>query len=137
KLQREIPSRFNQGALAGRIAVTQASCLSRRTGRQPTDWEACTTCRVRHGESVSRRTGSPSYFGCSEAPLGLFALNLFCAEVRLQFFRNPHRTISALIILDQRSKQPGQRHARAIQRVAKPAFSITIFKPKLHPPRLE
>jgi len=33
--------------------------------------EACTTGQIRHGESVPRRTGSRSYFGCGFAALGL------------------------------------------------------------------
>jgi len=69
--------------------VTQASRLSRRTGILPgrkragsprdefvrtANWEACTTCQARHGESVLWRTGSLSYSGCGYATLGSFEI---------------------------------------------------------------
>src|SRR5437868_6938360 len=65
------------------------------------------------------------------------SFELFSTEIGLQFFRNPHRTVRLLIALDQRCKQSGQRHARAIQCVAKPVFPIEVLESKLHPAGLE
>src|ERR1043165_8577224 len=63
--------------------------------------------------------------------------NLGRAEVGLELFRDPDRTVRLLESFDQCGEQSGQGQTRPVKSMGKFVFSVRVFEPKIHPARLK